>query len=135
MLEQSNAGEFPRSLEDDDEFYRAIRPEWIKSGGRISPSAFSNATQTDRMSVDWADIATPQQTFDRWTVWGEGRGVASITAGLCWNNGQEIEYTPDESKPAHSDVVGDKSDRIKKKLAKGARLVIPAPTSTGTRDL
>ena len=87
------------------------------------------------MSVDWADIATPQQTFDRWTVWGEGRGVASITAGLCWNNGQEIEYTPDESKPAHSDVVGDKSDRIKKKLAKGARLVIPAPTSTGTRDL
>ena len=135
MLEQSNGGEFPQPLEEDDEFYRALRPEWIKGGGKISPGAFSNASQTDRMSVDWADRSTPQQTFDRWTVWGEDRGVASITAGLSWNNAQGIEYTPDESNPAHSDVVGDKPDRVRKNLARGAKLVVPAPASTGTEGL
>ena len=135
LLEQSNGEEFPRPLEEEDEFYRAIRPEWIKGGGKISAGAFSNAGQTDRMSVDWADRATPQQTFDRWAKWGDGRGVASITTGLCWNNGQVIEYTPDENNHAHSDVVGSKSDRIRKTLAKDAKFVIPAPTSTSTEDL
>lgn len=135
MLEQSNAGEFPRPLEDDDEFYRAIHPNFMKEGGGISPGAFSNASQTDRMSVDWAEMATPQQTLDRWEKWGEGRGVASITAGLSRNNGQRIEYTPDESNPAHSDVVGDKFDRVRKNLAKSAKLVVPAPASAGTEDL
>ena len=131
MLEQSNAGEFPRPLEEDDEFHRAIHPDFMKSGGRISPGAFSNATGTDRMSVDWASMATLQQTFDRWTVWGDGRGVASITAKLCWSSGQTIEYTPNETNPAHSEVIGNKSDSVRKKIAKSAKLVIPTSTSTG----
>lgn len=84
------------------------------------------------MSVDWADRATPQETFDRWAKWGGGRGVASITAALSWDNEQKIEYMHDENNNhAHSEVVGCKPDRVRKTLAKGAKLVISAPTSTG----
>jgi hypothetical protein len=135
LLEQGNAGEFPRPLEEDDEFYRAIHPDWIKDGGGISSAAFSNATGTDRMSVDWADGSTPQQTFDRCTKWGNGRGVALITAGLCWNNGQKVEYTRHEDNNAHSDVVGSKSLSVRKTFARGAKLVIPAPLSTTPEEL
>ena len=87
------------------------------------------------MSVDWSGKATPQQTFDRWVAWSDGRGVASITVELSWNNGQKIKYTPDQTNHAHSDVVGSKCDRVRKILAKGAKLVIPAFISTSTEDL
>jgi hypothetical protein len=81
------------------------------------------------MSVDWADISTPKQTYERWQRWGDGRGVAAITAGLCWKNQQLIEFTPNGSNPSHSDVF-DAADatisksRLKKRLAQGAKLII-----------
>ena len=85
------------------------------------------------MSVDWAEKSSPQETFNRWTRWGDDRGVASITAQLCWDNEQAIEYTPIKGQagvpdnPAHSDVVGSGADRIRKRFSKGAKLLIPDP--------
>ena len=115
----------PRQLKGSDEFYRALRPEWIKDNGKISPGAFCNAKGTDRMSVDWVDMTTFQEALDRWAQWGDDRGLASITADLSWDNGQKVEYTPTEDNPAHSDVVGDKQPSVRKRLAKGAKLVMP----------
>lgn len=136
-------GGFPRPLAKDEKFYRAIHPTHMK-GGKISHFAFANPTRpipTNRMSVDWAEKSTPQQTFDRWARWGNGRGVASLTAELCWNYGQMTEFAPEKDNPAyskdnpaHSDEVGTKSDRIRKNLAKGAKLMIPALTSGNTED-
>jgi hypothetical protein len=124
-------GGFPRPLLSEDAFYRAIHPDLIKGQG-VSPGAFSNSTKpvhTNSMSVDWAERSTPQETFERWAKWGAGRGVASITFEVCWQNGQKIEYSPEQDNPAHSDVVGEKSDRTRKKLAKGAKLIIPVVTA------
>ena len=83
------------------------------------------------MSVDWSDKSTPEQTHERWQHWGDGRGVASITAGLCWNNQQQIEFTPNRNNPSHSDVFDARDatiskSRLRKRLAKGAKLVIAA---------
>jgi hypothetical protein len=138
LLESGDVGGFPRPLTSGEEFYRAIHPSHIE-GGKISFFAFLNPTKpikTNRMSVDWAEKSTPQQTLDRWARWGDGRGVASLTAELCWNNGQAIEYTPTQENPSHSDVVGNKNNsyRVSKNLAKGAKLVIPATTSSNTRE-
>ena len=121
LLQQSNEKEFPRPLTESDQFYRAIHPDWIKEDGKVSTAAFTNK----EMSVDWADLSTPCETFDRWPQWGECRGVASITAGLCWQNDQNVEYTPKDDNCSHSDVVGKKRDRIRKNFAKSARLLIP----------
>ena len=126
LLEQSNAEEFPRQLEATDLFYRAVHPLFVKDCGKISPSAFSNASGTDGMSVDWAARSSPQETFDRWPQWGDCRGVASITAELCWQNDQEIKCAPEEGNRAHSNVIGEKSGRVRKNLAKCAKLIIPS---------
>ena len=126
LLEQSNAEGFPRPIKVDDLFYRAINPLYVREGGKISPGAFSNASETNGMSVDWVARSTPQETYDRWPQWGDCRGVASITAGVCWQNDQKFEYAPKEDNCAHSDVIGEKSGRIRKNLAKSAKLIIPS---------
>ena len=134
MVKPHSQAGFPRDLLPDDEFYRAFRPGLYKrDDGTISPGAFSNTTGTDRMSVDWAERSSPEETFDRWTRWGDDRGVASITAELCWENEQSIEYAPikdqpgEPDNPAHSDVVGSDAPRLRKRIAKVAKLLIPAP--------
>lgn len=133
MVERSDTTDFykdfPRPIRPDDEFYRAIHPNYLK-GEKILPSGFANSSkpvQTDKMSVDWAEKSTPEETFGRWGTWGAGRGVAKITADLCRNNEQTIEYTPDDENPSHCNVRGKKPDRIRKNLARGAQLIIPHP--------
>ena len=130
-MEQSqakgSADGFPRPLQPDDEFYRAIHPDYLKKNGKISPGAFSKATANKRMSVDWAENSTASQTYERWERWGECRGVASITAGLCWENNQSISFAQTVDNPSHSEVASkDGNDvseaRISKKLARGAKL-------------
>ena len=78
------------------------------------------------MSVDWVDMTTSQEALDRWAQWGDDRGLASITADLSWDNGQNVEYTPTEDNPAHSDVVGDKPPSVRKRLAKGCQACDPS---------
>lgn len=122
-------GYFPRQLSPRDEFYRAIHPDYMKANGRISSGAFSKAAGSDRMSVDWSERSTPDQTYHRWKHWGQGRGVALITAQLCWENQQLVLFTPTADNSAHSDVVNKAGysigkDRLRKNLARGARLIV-----------
>jgi hypothetical protein len=131
LVEQNWQTGFPRKLLSEDNFYRAIQGIHNRGDGTISPWAFSKSAGTDRMSVDWAEKSSPQETFDRWVKWGDDRGVASITAQLCWDNIQTIEFTPvkddpcEPDNPAHCDVAGSRGDRVRKNLAKGADLLIP----------
>ena len=74
------------------------------------------------MSVDWAELSTVQETVARFPKWDKGWGVASITAEVCWHIGEAIEYSPTTTNPAHSDIVGDRSDRVRKQFALRADL-------------
>ena len=126
-------GGFPRPLTPDDRFYRAIRPSYIYEDGRISRAAFAKSTGNEKMSVDWAELSTPQETYDRWPQWGEGRAVAEVTAQALWMNQQMIEYAPTPDNPAHSEVA-DRPDRtigkdkILSNLARAA-VLLPFPSN------
>ena len=120
---------FPRSLAPNDLFYRAIPPGYLREDGTIKPAAFSRASANKKMSVDWGELSTSQDTYDRWPQWGEGRAVAQITAQLCWECEQTVEFTPTVSNPAHSEVsnmpgsvIG--SDKARYLLSAGARIVL-----------
>lgn len=128
-MQQDSARAFPRPLQPDDEFYRAIRPEHLKKNGKISPGAFSKATVNNRMSVDWAEKSTARETYERWEHWGECRGVASITARLCWDNNQSMSFEKTTDNPSHTEVASQdwnklSEDRIRKNFARGAKLRI-----------
>ena len=128
MQQPPNDGGFPRPLVPDDAFYRAIPPRYHREDGSISSAAFSRASANKKMSVDWSELSAPQDTYDRWPQWGEGRAVAEISAQLCWDCEQAIEFAPTESNPAHSEV-GNRpgsaigGTKVRVLLSVGARLV------------
>ena len=84
------------------------------------------------MSVDWAELSSPQDTYDRWPQWGEGRAVAEITAQACWDCEQAIEFVPTPDNPAHSEV-GNRpgsaigKDKVRYLLARAAVLLTVSP--------
>lgn len=129
MEEKPSSGQFSRPLSPDDLFYRAIPPDLIKPDNSISPGAFCNPNRppTDRMSVDWAAKSSPAETSQRWERWGSGRGVASLSYQTCNDNNQTVEFTPTMENKAHSDIVGEKKERVRKNLAKAAKLVYQVP--------
>ncbi|MCX6659166.1 MAG: hypothetical protein NTX81_02115 [Candidatus Bathyarchaeota archaeon] len=79
------------------------------------------------MSVNWAILSSAEETAKA----VPGAGVASITAGLCYRENQDIEYTPTNNNSAHCDVVGQKTKAVKRHLRDAAILLLPPgqPTS------
>ena len=77
------------------------------------------------MSVDWAELSTPEETVGRFPEWPQGTRVASLTAGDYWNLCQCVKFTPTDTNPAHSSIIGAKTDSMRKKLAKKARVLVP----------
>ena len=115
--------EFPRPLAAEDTFYRVIRGLHLKDDGRISPGAFCKTSGTNRMSADWSERSTPQESIDRFHQWDDRKAVASITAETCWNKDQSLDFKPLPNNPAHSEVVGTDSNSLRKQLARQAIIV------------
>ena len=128
---------FPRPLTPDDTFYRVIHPDWLKKrNGTISSGAFSKSKKDNRMSMDWSEKSTIQESYGRMEKWGDCRGLASLTAKLCWDNCQTIFFDPIENdpvlddNPAHSQMANateppQMSDkRLRRQLARGAKLLV-----------
>ena len=97
----------------------------LKPDGTLASAAFSNSRGTQKLSVDWAERSTPHETIDRFPGWPDEKFVAVVTAQVYWAFDQSIEYSPHALNQAHSDVVGQKSDAVRKQLAMKARAVHP----------
>ena len=128
-MQQPHGGGFPRPLTSNDPFYRAIPPGFLREGGKISPAAFSKASANKKMSVDWGELSSPRETYDRWESWGEGRAVAALTAQACWDCQQTVEFAAAGDNPAHSEVGNSPdsaigSDKVRFLLAQRASLVL-----------
>ena len=116
-------------MQGSDAFYRAIPANHLREDGTVSPGAFARASSNNKLSVDWADLSSPEETYARWERRGAGRGVASITAQLCWDNSQFIEFDPTPDNPSHSEITDQPgtrvgNDRLRKNLSRQARLII-----------
>ena len=115
---------FPRDLFDEDAFYRGINPNAHinPEDGSISSAAFEGSKGSDAASVDWAEKATPEETKARFS---EEWGVARISALACWSAEQKLVYSPRSDNEAHSDIVGQKSQGLKRRLSRATEFVIP----------
>lgn len=97
----------------DDSFLRRIHPQYYNHNtGRVSSAAFQNASNTDRMSVNWMKLSTVDDTLRGYT----GFGIASVSASLCWFLNQRLENTPLQGNPAHCDVVGEKPASVRRRF-------------------
>jgi len=111
-----------------DTFLRRIHPQhYDRNTGKVSSAAFQNTSGTNRMSVDWTQLSTVEDTLSGY----EGFGVASISADLCWSLSQQVERVPLQGNPAHCDVVGEKPKPVRRAFAhKAAYLRYPPAAHT-----
>ena len=111
-----------RVFEATDEFLRRVHPEQLNpEDGTVSTAAFT----PERMSVNWSDLSSVEDTL----IGHEGWGVVSFTAALCWGRNQAIEHTPAVDNEAHCDVVGKKTTAVRKAFKKGSTW-LHRPTAT-----
>ena len=105
-----------------DNFLRRIPPWHLKGSGQISSAAFQNDDGTTSFSTNWMKLSSVEDTLRNYPHFG----VASISAKLCWELAQEIQWTPVNDNVAHCDIVGHKTESISKKFRNGAEyLVLP----------
>jgi len=110
-MEEMN--ESSRTFAADDRFLRRIHPQYYDPNtGKVASGAFQNASDTNRMSVNWMKLSTVDDTLRGYP----GFGVASISAKLCWLLDQNIEGIPSEENPAHCDIVGAKPKPVRRKF-------------------
>lgn len=125
------------SVPGDDDLYRAVNPNpnayHVRNDGTLSSALFSNSNKTDSMSVDWSAKSTPLETRDR-NIW-DIEYVVAITASLCYELGQTVDYTPIDDwdytrnpprppNPAHCDVRGKKNPKTKEMFLERCRKVM-----------
>lgn len=119
------------TISDDTQLLRRI-PHWHfiedKNLGQIRPSsaAFDNHLNGSPMSVILADVLTQTgRTPEAILAGHEGFALAAITAGRARECGQGVAREPLPDEPAHAVVFGEKSKRVRRKLAEEARWVVP----------
>ena len=117
MTLASEADRFPQVFAATDEFLRRIPPDSVNPDGSIMSKAFSNTTNTDGMSVNWANLSSVEEMLKGY----ESYGVVSITAELCWKLNQKIKQSPTPENPAHCDVIGRKSQSTRRQFARVAK--------------
>ena len=118
---------------DEAELWRRIPPHWIifdknRGAKRPSSAAFDDHQNGSPMSVLLADLLSEvgRGASDVLADY-EGYALAAITAGLARRCKQVVVRAPLRDVPAHAEVVGKKTDSVRKRFAVASRWVLPPP--------
>ena len=114
------------SVADDCKLYRRIPPSQVVQDdnlGRKRPSSanFRNSSDGSPMSIGLGDTLAEgdRQPSDLLRNYPDHR-LASFTAGFVRSLEQRLIRSPIEDEPAHGGVIGNKTDRVRKKMSEEA---------------
>ncbi|MDD5091341.1 MAG: hypothetical protein PHQ23_10560 [Candidatus Wallbacteria bacterium] len=107
--------------------WRRITPVWIvpdKNTGtkRVSSAAFYDSPDGSPLSMILAEKILASRTPQEYLINFPGLYLASITAGTARDNHQRVAQTGKDK--AHISVIGDKTQSVRKALAKAAVWVV-----------
>lgn len=110
-------------IEDNDELYRRIFPEYVRANGTVSLKAFMLSGYPDpQVSVDLARLTTPEEAVSR--AKEPGYGLGAIVAQLPRSLGLTVRHDPIPNHYSHSLIIGENTKEKCKRLAEGVRLMI-----------
>ena len=112
-----------RTILDDDDLWRRIRPEWFVFDKNLSAKRLSTAAFEDSSDGPMSVILV-KEAGDPTTGLPTGFGVASLTAGAVRAQRQGVCRDPKPDEPAHALVFGWKPYSVQKALRKSAVLVL-----------
>lgn len=113
-----------QSIADDEQLYRRI-PEWHWDGCpgdscRPSSAAFYDDPDGQPMSVDIASLSTPESVLE-----GHDRfALVAFTAQLARSSQLIVVPLPLDSNPAHAVVPGNKTQGVRRTLAKQCTWIV-----------
>jgi len=119
------------SIQDDDNLWRRITPEWIvedKNAGELRPSsaAFQDHPNGSAMSVGIASVAAENdRTPTDMLVGHQDYGLVGFPVHAARLAGQAIRRSPLENQPEHGEVVGKKTRSVRRQLARASVWVVP----------
>ncbi len=109
-------------VDDDDELYRRLAPDFVKSDGTVSSAAFKRGKVPDpEVSVDLARLTTPDETLRRANRLHHGIGV--LIARVPRELGLTVRHDPVEGNPAHAVIEGQTSREQPRLLAEQTRIL------------
>jgi len=109
-------------VDDDDEPYRRLAPDFVRQDGTVSSAAFKRGKVPDpEVSVDLARLTTPDETLRRANRLHHGIGVliASVPRAL----GLTIRHDPVDGNPAHTVIEGQTRREEPRLLAERTRIL------------
>ena len=110
-----------RQIEDDDELYRRIPPNYFKTNGTISSSAYKLNGRPDReISANLAYLTTIEKTLENRPNFGVGSLIARGPRSI----GLEVVHDPIfPDNEAHSLIKGASENAQCSELAKSTRIL------------
>lgn len=105
----------PKEIPDDSSLYMRIHKNHIIENNRVMPIAFRN--HEGGMSTDWSKYSTPIETKMRAQLYGkspDNYGVVKFVVADIRNiEGQKVLHKPLPENYSHTDVEGEKTDKIR----------------------
>ena len=115
------------SIANETELWRRIPPDQIVRDGhgapRPSTGAFRDSTG-GHMSVLLREAG---MTIERALGGREGFGIVSFSAGFARSLSQKVIRSPEPEEPLHGEVVGKKTDSVKKQLVRNSHWIHSPP--------
>lgn len=110
------------AIDDRDELYRRLAPDFVKADGTVSSATFKRAKNPDpEVSVDLARLTTPDETLRRADRLHFGIGV--LTASVPRSLGLTVRHDPVDGNPAHSVIEGQTTRQQPRLLAEQTRIL------------
>jgi hypothetical protein len=109
-------------ISDDDTLLRRVHPSQVindKNLGRARPS--SGVFYDAELSTDSEALLAKHGLDSSFCLRGySGYSLARIEVEFARNNGMTVTNTPKEGNPAHTDVIGRKTETLQRQFAKHA---------------
>jgi hypothetical protein len=112
-------------IPDSNYLYRRIHKSQVDDQtGEPASSAFSNLGEG--MSTDWEKYSTPEETRRRIDARHNplDYGIVRLNAGNARGiENQEVKHTPKDYNRSHTDIIGNKTLKIRHKIKKVAEWI------------
>jgi hypothetical protein len=110
-------------IEDGEVLYRRVHRNWFFPNGTLNPGAFRDY----EMSTDWQRYSSAEEARQRARKPNETAIVSLVVGEVRRIDGQRVQHAPVSDNRAHTNVIGDKSTKVRQRLVDTCKLELALP--------
>ena len=99
-------------IDDGEVLYRRVHRNWFFPNGTLNPGAFRDY----EMSTDWQRYSSAEEARQRARKPHETAIVSLVAGEVRRIDSQYVQHAPIPDNRAHTNVIGDKSTKVRQRL-------------------